>query len=530
MYPGYGGGNNDNPMMYTSQNFPQMGQSNQQNAFNPNMMQYGGMIKQSSGGMPKSNDMMGHSHQMGGLKNLSLSQNTSDGSNSQALNAGKKLSYSSGVFIPKSTAPVSDNSYNPNVSYGQPGMQMPQGIPMMQQNVNPYAYPQTSGVVNPIPNMGMTKYPQNVLSSTSPMPQTTSPQIGFNMPSNYLGTSPSPMVGGGGMGTADTYNQQMYFNKSGNTSFITGTTPSFPSSGLSSMDTSFSSNMEYNTMDMEKEFEKIVENIANLKYPEKREEALQELSKKRENYPSLAKLLWYSVGTVAILLQEIVAIYPFLSPPNLSQTVSNKVCNVLGLLQCLALHTETRSHFLNAHIPLFLYPFLNTSSKSKPFENLRVTSLGVIGALVKGDDSDAVNFLVQTEIIPLCLRIMKRGLELSRTVATFIVQKILLDQAGLNYVCQAVDRFYAVLTVLNQMIEELVNYNKEDQRLLRHIIRCYLRLSDNQKANDALRKVLPPTLKDVDQTLITDDTVKRWHIQLLQNLGFYNQGLHPGFN
>jgi hypothetical protein len=36
-----------------------------------------------------------------------------------------------------------------------------------------------------------------------------------------------------------------------------------------------------------------------------------------------------------------------------------------------------------AHIPLYLYPFLNTGSRSKPFEYLRLTSLGVIGALVK---------------------------------------------------------------------------------------------------------------------------------------------------
>lgn len=36
-----------------------------------------------------------------------------------------------------------------------------------------------------------------------------------------------------------------------------------------------------------------------------------------------------------------------------------------------------------AHIPLYLYPFLNTTSKTKPFEYLRLTSLGVIGALVK---------------------------------------------------------------------------------------------------------------------------------------------------
>ena len=38
---------------------------------------------------------------------------------------------------------------------------------------------------------------------------------------------------------------------------------------------------------------------------------------------------------------------------------------------------------LAAHVPLFLYPFLNTMSKTRPFEYLRLTSLGVIGALVK---------------------------------------------------------------------------------------------------------------------------------------------------
>jgi len=34
---------------------------------------------------------------------------------------------------------------------------------------------------------------------------------------------------------------------------------------------------------------------------------------------------------------------------------------------------------LAAHVPLFLYPFLNTVSKTRPFEYLRLTSLGVIG-------------------------------------------------------------------------------------------------------------------------------------------------------
>jgi CCR4-NOT transcription complex subunit 9 len=69
--------------------------------------------------------------------------------------------------------------------------------------------------------------------------------------------------------------------------------------------------------------------------------------------------------------------------------------------------------------------------QSRPFEYLRLTSLGVIGALVKIDDPEVIAFLLSTEIIPLCLRIMETGSELSKTVATFIVQKILVDEGGL---------------------------------------------------------------------------------------------------
>ena len=126
---------------------------------------------------------------------------------------------------------------------------------------------------------------------------------------------------------------------------------------------------------------------------------------------------------------------------------SNKVCNVLALFQCLASHTDTRSSFLTAHIPLFLYPFLNTLSNSRPYEYLKLTSLGVIGALVKADDPEVINFLIHTEIIPLCLRIMDRGSELSKTVATFIIQKILYDENGLNYLCQTFDRLHTVKNI-----------------------------------------------------------------------------------
>ena len=112
----------------------------------------------------------------------------------------------------------------------------------------------------------------------------------------------------------------------------------------------------------------------------------------------------YPVILKQIYFQEIVNIYPAVNPPQLTAHQSNRVCNALALLQCVASHQETRSAFLTAHIPLYLYPFLHTVSKARPFEYLRLTSLGVIGALVKTDEQEVINFLLTTEIIPLCLR------------------------------------------------------------------------------------------------------------------------------
>lgn len=86
--------------------------------------------------------------------------------------------------------------------------------------------------------------------------------------------------------------------------------------------------------------------MLDLTVPAAKETALLELSKKRESFPELAPYLWHSFGTMAALLQEIVSIYPMLQPPSLTAHASNRVCNALALLQCVASHPETRSLFL----------------------------------------------------------------------------------------------------------------------------------------------------------------------------------------
>ncbi|WOG99756.1 hypothetical protein DCAR_0519111 [Daucus carota subsp. sativus] len=253
-----------------------------------------------------------------------------------------------------------------------------------------------------------------------------------------------------------------------------------------------------------------------------REDALRELSKSRELIKDLAPFVWNSFGTITALIQEIISIYRFLSPPNLTVVQSNRVCHALAVLQCIASHPETKMLFLKAHIPFYLYPFFNTTNKSRPFEHLRLTSLGVIGELVKVDDTEVISFLLSTEIIPPCLRSMEMGSELSKTVATFIVHKILTDDVGLEYICTTAERFCSLRRVLANMVAALAE--PPPSQLLKHIIQCYLRLSDNRRACEALRGCLPDMLKDtrINSYLQDDPTTRRGLQQLLINV----QGPH----
>lgn len=261
--------------------------------------------------------------------------------------------------------------------------------------------------------------------------------------------------------------------------------------------------------------------VQELVYGPNREEALMQLGKKREQYPELALVLWHSHGVMTVILQEIVSVYPLLSPPQLSVATSNRVSNTLQLLQCVASHQDTHLPFLKSHILLYLYPFLNTTSNSRPYEYLRLTSLGVIGALVKNDNAKVVTFLLSTEIIPLCLRIIETTSGISKTVALFIVLRILQDGQGLTYVCQTYERFFAVNQVLTTVVEQLMQQPQDSSiRLLKHVIMCYQRLADDDRARHSLREILPEALRNGTFTLLLreDQATKRLLNQLIMNI------------
>lgn len=213
--------------------------------------------------------------------------------------------------------------------------------------------------------------------------------------------------------------------------------------------------------------------------------SLYQLLRQQETLPDLAPMLWCSSGIMTVLLSGIVKVYPKLKSAAFTANDSNRVCHSLRLMQRLVSHEDTKHLFLQAQLPFLLYPFLNAARPGRPYEHLRINTLNVFVCLVQVDDNEVASFLVQTEIIPLCLHIMEKGNDVAKTSAPYIIQRLLLNQKGLKYVCHTAERFYAVARVLAKMVDVLLE--APSGRVFHQVICCYIRLSGHPTAREVLK-------------------------------------------
>ncbi|XP_074359744.1 uncharacterized protein LOC141704104 [Apium graveolens] len=195
--------------------------------------------------------------------------------------------------------------------------------------------------------------------------------------------------------------------------------------------------------------------VVLLREPEHREKAISSLTqiKKHGRIQDLALHIWRSISTVFLLLSEVLSIYKSLTPEKLNMKDS-------------------------IQIHCYLYPFLETEETSKPFQYLRLMSLGVIGGLLKevGDPSTkvAVHCLLESGLFPLCLKSIEYGNELSQSTASWIMSRIMMK-------------------VFNDVIEKM--QDEPSTTVLKNIIQCYVILSDDPSRGCLLlRSFIPPIL------------------------------------
>ena len=239
------------------------------------------------------------------------------------------------------------------------------------------------------------------------------------------------------------------------------------------------------------EEEMIIKWINEIKNENKRIKAIVNLSKYSDKNNNLALYLWYSRGTMAVILQEIISIYQYLSTSKLTLEKENVIYCAISLLKCIASNPETRHEFLESKILIFLYPFINNTNKAKPYEYLKLSSLSVINALLTETDNEIISFLIDTEIIPKLLKIMEKGAELTRKIACCIVSQIVQDDNGSKYICEAKERYSAIITYMKKMLK-----NKCNQVTINRILKTFLKLSENKDAKNILKSDILKEITD----------------------------------
>ena len=239
------------------------------------------------------------------------------------------------------------------------------------------------------------------------------------------------------------------------------------------------------------EEEMIIKWINEIKNENTRIKAIINLSKYSDNNNKLALYLWYSRGTMAVILQEIISVYQYLSTSKLTLEKANVIYCAISLLKCIASNPETRHEFLESKILLFLYPFINNTNKAKPYEYLKLSSLSVINALLTETDNEIISFLIDTEIIPKLLKIMEKGAELTRKIACCIVSQIVQDDNGSKYICETKERYSAIITYMKKMLK-----NKCNQVTINRILKAFLKLSENNDAKNILKNDILKEITD----------------------------------
>lgn len=251
-----------------------------------------------------------------------------------------------------------------------------------------------------------------------------------------------------------------------------------------------------------------------------RDEALEVLTRRRENSPDIGRMLWNEEGVVAVLIQEVVSMYPKLSKAEgISQRERNRTCNAITLLKTIAIDPITREAFLRSHILQYLYPFLDTVHRSQSHEYLRLSSLGLLGSLLRIDAPTVVPILDASKVIPAGLKALDHGSEMSATVAAYIIRKILEYREGLVYMTNGKERLRAILESLANAVDKVISYSST--RLLKQVLRCYIRITSHNSSRDALLEVFPRALMDrtFESLVGIDPTLFKLLERLLAKMG-----------
>jgi len=280
--------------------------------------------------------------------------------------------------------------------------------------------------------------------------------------------------------------------------------------------------------DLEDEDKIISKYVLDLKNEETRNEAMKNLHLYNKN-PSekIGLYLWYSGGTMAVLLQELIKLYPYLPPFNTKKITNetyNKSSHILFFFECLALNPQTKKEFIESGILVYVFPFLSIVPNSKNSFMIRTLTLKMLYTLIeKKFDIETFNILKQHQIMLTLLKIFSNGKELDKKIACHIILIIISNIAGLEYFCEVKQRLQALVVSFRQIL-----INDDCIKLKKYALKVLLIITENSEAKNEIKDYLLELFKKFNIYQNLDENAKIKAKQLEKILHDGDMGMETG--
>ena len=250
--------------------------------------------------------------------------------------------------------------------------------------------------------------------------------------------------------------------------------------------------------ELEDEDKIISQYILELKNEETRNEAIKKLYFYYSHHEELGKkisiYLWYSGGTIAVLLQELIKLYQFFSQFNskkIGDETYNKTIYILCLFKCLASNSQTKKELIESGILVFVFPFLSIVANSKYSYKIKISALGILHNLLDRFDIDIFNFLKDNGIILILIKLILYGKEIDKSIACHILCIIVSNITGLEYLCEVKERLKAATLSFKKIL-----ISDDGIKLKKIVLKILLNLTENNEAKKMIKKELSDIFKN----------------------------------
>ena len=280
--------------------------------------------------------------------------------------------------------------------------------------------------------------------------------------------------------------------------------------------------------ELEEEDKIISKYILALKNDETRDEAMKNLHSYNKN-PSekIGLYLWYSGGTMAVLLQELIKLYQYLPPYNSKKITNesyNKAIQIAFFFECVAINSQTKKELIESGILVYIFPFLSIVPNSRNSLMIRTLTLRMFHTLIdKKLDIETFNILKQHQIMITLLKIVSNGKELDKKIACHIMKIIISNDMGLEYFCEVKQRLQALVFTFAQIL-----VYDDCVKLKKFALRILLKITENNEAKNEIKDYLLDLFKKFNIYQNLDESGKIKAKQLEKILQDGDMGLETG--